>query len=87
MVYDGPYITDDVSDINYTNDLTRLQSHWSGFSDPHTTVVEYFVAVGTTPGGTDVQYTITMGTATSKFLCNSIISFGLITGVNVCVSN
>lgn len=66
MVYDGPYVTDDVIDLDYTSDLTMLQSHWSVFSDPHTAVVEYFVAVGTRPGRTDVQDTITMGTATSK---------------------
>ncbi len=65
-MYDGPYITADVIDLDYTADLTMLQSHWSDFSDPHTDIVEYFVAVGTRLGFRDIQDTITVGTATSK---------------------
>ena len=72
-VYDGPYITADVSDLDYSTDLRSLNSHWTSFTDPHTNVVEYFIAMGTTPGGTDVHDTISVGVATSKCTVYTII--------------
>ena len=65
-VYDGSYITAVVSDLDYSTDLSNLNSHWTSFTDPHTDVVEYFIAMGTTPGGTDVQDTISVGVASCK---------------------
>ena len=66
IVYDGPRVTAEVSDLDYTTDLSMLSSHWTQFIDPHSTVVEYLVAIGTEPEGTDVQDTISVGMATGE---------------------
>lgn len=42
-----------------------LAANWSGFADPGSGVVAYAWAMGTTPGGTDVQDFVDVGMATS----------------------
>ncbi len=41
-------------DLDVTTDLTQLSGNWSNSTDPSSGVSEYWYAVGTSPGGTDV---------------------------------
>lgn len=42
------------ADISTTTNNTMIEANWTTSSDPHSDVARYWVAVGTTPGGTDV---------------------------------
>jgi M6 family metalloprotease-like protein len=42
------------ADAAYTTSLTQLSANWPAASDPHSGVVKYWYAIGTTPGGTSV---------------------------------
>ena len=42
------------ADINTTASNTQLAANWSASADPHSSVVRYWYAVGTSPGATDV---------------------------------
>ena len=66
LVYDGLPLGGRINDLDYKSDLSMLSSHWAGFTDPHTTVLEYFVAIGTESGGEDVQEKISVGMATCE---------------------
>ena len=66
LIYDGLPVEGKINDLDYSSDLSTLSSHWAGFADPHTTVIEYFVAIGTESGGEDVQENISVGVATCE---------------------
>lgn len=48
-------VDDGVSnDIDTTQDNTSLVSHWNATTDPHSDVVAYWYAIGTTPGDSNI---------------------------------
>src|SRR6185436_18315420 len=59
-VFDGPG-----ADIAVQNSTTTIVANWSGFVDPLSGILKYEVAVGTTPGGVQVEDFVDVGTATS----------------------
>lgn len=61
VVFDGPPTTD----VDYWTDGV-LAAHWSGFSDPHTDVVEYWWAIGTCATCTDLQPFVSVGLNTGE---------------------
>ena len=73
IVYDGPQPSQGNFDLDYTSELTTLSAHWEGtFSDPHTGIVEYFWAIGSCPGCTELQAWNSVGIATGKALIISM---------------
>lgn len=49
------YVYDGVgADIQTTASTTSLSANWANSSDPHSDLTEYFYAIGTSAGGTDV---------------------------------
>ncbi len=59
-VNDGPG-----ADIDTDTDLTQLSANWSNASDPHSNVITYWYAFGTSPGATDIVGWTNNGTSTS----------------------
>jgi hypothetical protein len=55
-----------VADIDTTYSLTALSANWTSSIDPHSGVVEYWYAIGTSTGATDVINWTTNALATSK---------------------
>jgi hypothetical protein len=55
-VYDGqrPTTGSDVHDVDYQTDLSALYAHWEGFHDPHSSIKDYYVSIGTCPQCEDV---------------------------------
>jgi len=49
-VRDGPG-----ADIDVQTSTTTIEANWSGFSDPQSGIVQYEWAIGTTPGGQELQ--------------------------------
>lgn len=69
MVYDGPQPQEGNFDLDYTSDSTSLSAHWGGtFTDPHTGIVEYYWAIGSCPGCTELQDWNSIGIATGKVI-------------------
>lgn len=52
------------ADLQRQTSTTTLGASWSGFSDPESGIIGYAWALGTTPGGTDVQDFIDVGPST-----------------------
>ena len=55
-----------VTDIDTTYSLTQLSANWTTSVDPHSGITEYWYAIGTTPGATDVVGWTSNALATSK---------------------
>ena len=53
------------ADIDAQGSTSRIDASWSGFSDAQSGVTGYEWAIGTTPGGVDVQGFISIGLAAS----------------------
>ncbi len=53
------------ADVDFQVSTTTITANWSGFSDPQSGIAGYEWAIGTTPGGTDVQGWTSVGLATS----------------------
>jgi hypothetical protein len=53
------------SDIDFQASTSTIQANWSGFSDPHSGIASYQWAIGTTPGGVQIQGFTSVGLATS----------------------
>lgn len=55
-VYDGEksQMVGNIKDIDFQTETKVLHSYWEGFHDSHSTIKEYYVAVGTCPGCGDV---------------------------------
>jgi hypothetical protein len=53
------------ADINVQPYVTTISANWSGFSDTGSGIKRYEWAIGTTPGGTNVQAFTSVGTRTS----------------------
>ena len=73
-MYDGPQPQEGNLDLDYTSDSTTLSAHWGGtFSDPHTGISEYYWAIGSCPGCTELQGWNSVGIATGKLLILNVI--------------
>ena len=53
------------AELNYTSSTTSFSAHWEGFTDAESGIAEYSYAIGTTPGGTQVQTFTVVGQDTS----------------------
>src|SRR5436190_21528348 len=53
-----------VGDASTTPSTTAVHANWSDFADDAGPIAEYRWAIGTTPGGTDIQGWTPVGTAT-----------------------
>jgi hypothetical protein len=53
------------ADIDFQLSTTTLQANWTGFGDPQSGITGYEWAIGTTPGGTQVQGFTPVGAATN----------------------
>ena len=63
IVYDT--LSRDMSgDRDHTPSLSEISVRWLEWSDPHSPMVEYFWASGTSVGGRDVQDFLSVGVAT-----------------------
>ena len=45
-VYDGPPINGTDTESDYVRSHDTIHAHWNGFHDPHTSIIEYFITVG-----------------------------------------
>jgi hypothetical protein len=61
-------------DIQTQASTTTIDANWSGFSDDSGSIAEYRWAIGTTPGGQEVQQWTSVGTATSA--SNAALALG-----------
>ena len=64
-VYDGP--PEWSRDADYTASLSELSAHWTGFSDPHSHLVDYHWAIGRCGTCNDVQDFLSVGVATGQY--------------------
>ena len=53
------------TDLIVQIDSTTISGNWSGFADPESGIAKYEWAIGSSPGGTDVQPFVNVGSATS----------------------
>jgi hypothetical protein len=68
-VYDGPPGKDGTCiDVDYKENHSTLNAHWKGFHDPHSTMVEYFVNIGSCKDCEDVLVKQSVGIKTGKEL-------------------
>jgi hypothetical protein len=64
-VYDGPPgIDGSCVDVDYIENHSTLRAHWKGFHDPHSTMVEYFVYIGSCKDCEDVLVKQSVGIIT-----------------------
>ncbi|XP_060604506.1 uncharacterized protein LOC132757271 [Ruditapes philippinarum] len=64
-VYDGPPGKDGTCiDVDYIENHSTLKAHWKGFHDPHSTMVEYFVNIGSCKDCEDVLVKQSIGIKT-----------------------
>jgi len=61
----GTVLDGTAADIATQTSTTTIDANWSGFSDDSGVVAEYRWAIGTSPGGTQVQNWTSVGSATS----------------------
>jgi predicted GH43/DUF377 family glycosyl hydrolase len=71
------------ADINYQTSTTTITANWSGFGDPQSGLTGYEWAIGTTPGGTDVQGWTNVGGATSATNSSLALAGGAVYYVSV----
>ena len=78
VVYDGGVsasINEDFNDADYSDLGTAVTCRWSGFSDAHTSIVQYELAVGTCSNCSDVQTWMPVGLVSGMcqyLLCSTI---------------
>jgi FG-GAP-like repeat len=60
------------ADIDFQPYTTSIAANWTGFSDAGSRIANYQWAIGTTPGGSDVQAFTSVGTRTSAM--NSLLN-------------
>lgn len=63
-----PDNVNDTNDADYTTSLTRMAAHWTAFHDPHSTISECYVSVGTCAGCDDVKVQIPVGLTQSIYI-------------------
>lgn len=69
-VFDGP--SSSHGDVDYWTDSATLHSHWTGFSDPHSDIVEYLWAIGSCSSCVDVQPFVSVGLEQGTFMCRCV---------------
>lgn len=75
------------ADIDYQNSTTTLKANWSGFADPQSGILKYEVAIGTTPGGNQIEDFVDVATATSATRGPFTLSEGVTYYVTVRATN
>ncbi len=75
------------ADVDTVCSTTELSANWTASADPHSAVVRYWYAIGTTPGGTDIINWLDNGTNTSVTQTNLGLNTGTIYYVSVRVEN
>ncbi|HET6455837.1 MAG TPA: family 10 glycosylhydrolase, partial [Armatimonadota bacterium] len=70
-----PPVMNSVTDDQYTTSTTSLAASWGG-SDPESGIQRYELAVGSTPGGTDVKAWASAGVATSGTIYGLSLTVG-----------
>jgi len=58
-------------------DTTDISANWSGFSDPESGIAKYEFAVGTSPGATDIQPFVSVGSASSATASGLSLQVGI----------
>jgi Bacterial Ig-like domain/Calx-beta domain len=71
-VNDGPS-----GDIDFQASATAIAANWAGFSDSGSGIASYQWAIGTSPGGTDVQEFTDVGNVTSALATGLSLSDGI----------
>lgn len=71
------------ADVDTQTSTTTVAANWSGFTDDSGTIAEYRWAIGTTPGGTELQGWTTAGTATQAINGSLSLSVGALCFVSV----
>jgi uncharacterized membrane protein YgdD (TMEM256/DUF423 family) len=64
----------DAADIDLQASQTSISANWSGFADAVSGIAGYQWAIGTTPGGTNVQPFMSVGTATTATNSNLVLA-------------
>lgn len=77
-VLDGP-----TADIDTQTSTTSIAANWSGFHDDSGSLAGYRWAIGTTPGGTEIQGWTAVGTATSASTTSVVLGTGTTCFVSV----
>jgi hypothetical protein len=75
------------SDVDTQTSLTTIDANWFGFFDSQSGISEYEWAIGTTPGGTDVQPLTSVGTATAATRSGLTLALGVTCYVTVRATN
>ncbi|XP_053398947.1 uncharacterized protein LOC128556937 [Mercenaria mercenaria] len=87
-VYDGHRERDgSCVDVDYVESRSSLHAHWKGFHDPHSTVVEYFVNIGSCKNCDDVLIKQPVGIKTDIEYTHLQLSEGLHYYVTVTACN
>ena len=55
VVFDGLSPPSGEGDAEYWHNVDSLSAHWTPFTDPHSTIVGYWWAIGRCRGCTDLQ--------------------------------
>ncbi|XP_053400999.1 uncharacterized protein LOC128557566 [Mercenaria mercenaria] len=87
-IFDGPRgIDGSCVDVDYVESRSSLQAHWKGFHDSHSTIVEYFVNIGSCKNCDDVLIKQPVGIQTDIELTYLQLSEGLHYYVTVAACN
>ena len=73
-VYDGASSNPTArKDIDFQTDMSALKAFWEGFHDPHTSIKEFYVSVGTCPECEDVIARQAVGIVYGKYVINEYV--------------
>lgn len=76
------------ADIDFQDSTTMLDANWSAFFDPESVIISNEWAIGTTPGGTDIQGFVSIGAlATSASASTLTLSPGITCYITVRATN
>ncbi len=75
------------ADIAFSTSLSSLSVNWSAATDAHSGVTGYFVSVGTTPGGTNVVASTSVGLVTNRTFTGLSLTGGQTYYANVQAQN
>ena len=76
-VFDVLPSRDSKIDVDFQTDLSRLKVAWTGFHDPHSSIKEYYICIGTCSSCDDVIASQSVGIINGKYPNESfsLISF------------
>ncbi|MBI2933480.1 MAG: hypothetical protein HYY16_17690, partial [Planctomycetes bacterium] len=81
-VNDGP-----AADVDFQNNAWQISANWTAFTDPESGITDYEWAIGTTPGGTEIQPFTTVGLSTVAAAGNLSLAHGITYYVTVRATN